>query len=499
MFTPEQIKILTRASTDFPYFVDKIFSQSMKNFIRGEHVDNTARFLSLNNKTIRVSARHHFKSFSFYAHFMWKLMFIGSSSTIEAHYFSFNSDLAGYHIGKIKNCIELNPFFSDIIDKKPTAESVLRYTWDNKHYTTLSPHGLIQFKRGIHGDIIYVDDPFQDPDNELNPTMIFKINEIFKSNILDMPKEPDGELHVAGTPQTKDDFFFDTNTTKRFATSVLPAIYTDPMTNEEKALWPEWMDLEELYRKREERTERIFKREYLCTPVYSTKSFFSKEKLFNTVVNPNLSNLNTRSKYITNGLVVAGFDIGKKSHPSHLSVFDYTDNKMIMIHQKFMDGWAYSNGKNAFYEQFPSQLEYLKKCIEMFGIKELRYDNTRGEFESLSDQNLVPKEMVPIVFNTKMKVSGSTAFERLVEKKQMEIQNEHRLLDQICSVMDDLNAITTPLGHGDSFWSIVLAIMCIKELVGFEDENTDKSKNRRTIQAGQPSIFSENQSIPRGF
>ena len=496
-FTPDQVKILTKASNDFPYFVDKIFSLSMKNFIRGEHVTNTARFLSQNKKTIRVSARHHFKSFSFYSHFMWKLMFEGSSSNLEVHYFSFNNDLAGYHIGKIKSCIETNPYFEDLIDKKPTAESVLRYTWDNKHYTTLSPHGLVQFKRGIHGDVIYVDDPFQDPENELNPTVIYKINEIFKSNILDMPKEPDGELHVAGTPQTKEDFFFDKAVTKRFAVQVLPAIYKDPITHQEKALWPEWMDLEELYKKREERTERIFKREYLCTPVYSTKSFFTKEKLMNNIVNSDLSIWNPRMKRNPPNDVIAGFDLGKKSHPSHLSVFEYRNDKLIMVHQKFMDGWPYTNGGKQFNDAYPSQIEYLRMCIENFKIKELRYDNTRGEFEALDEQGLLPRQMVPMVFTSKMRNTGATAFDRLVEKKQMEIINEDRFIDQICSLMDDLHAMQTSQGHADSFWSIVLAIFCVKDLIGFSDENNGLI--RRRIESGIPSIFSDGSEIPKGF
>jgi len=275
-FTTKEIQVLTKSSTDFVYFVNHVFSLSEKHFIGGEHVDNTARFLSQSKRTIRVSARNHFKSFSFYAHFMWKLMFEGSVSNLEAQYFSFNADLASYHISKIKKCISVNPYFRDIIDGKLTAESVIKYSWDGKHWTTLHPHGLIQFKRGIHCDIVYVDDPFQDPDNELNQAVIYKINEIFKSNILDMPKEPDGELHCAGTPQTNNDFFFDKATTARFDVLIQPAIQKNLITGEEYALWPEWMDLEELYKKREERTARIFSKEYLCTPVYSTKGFSVK-------------------------------------------------------------------------------------------------------------------------------------------------------------------------------------------------------------------------------
>lgn len=496
-FTPEQIKILQRASNDFVYFVDNVFSHSVKTFIRGEHVDNTARFLSQHNRTISVSARHHFKSFSFYAYFMWKLMFEGATNSIEAHYFSFNADLAGYHVNKIKKAIEENPFFDDIIDKKPTAETVLKYTWDNKHYTTVTPHGLVQFKRGIHGDLIFVDDPFQDPENELNPTIIYKINEIFKSNILDMPKQPDGELHVCGTPQTGEDFFFDKAVTKRFATRILPARYRDKETGEEKALWPEWMDLKELKIKEEERTSRIFSREYMCTPVYSTKGFFDKDTLKIKIINPDLSMWKVTVSYPVNNKIIAGFDIGKKTDPSHLAVFEYKDGKLIMIHQKFMDNWPYSNGKE-YIPQAPSQLEYLKNCIENFKITELRYDNTRGEFESFDEQGLLPRQMVPVVFNSKFKTSGATAFDRLVEKKQMEIPDDERLIDQICAVTCDLQAIRTKMGHGDSFWSVVLAIMCAKDLTGFYDDDT-RGKTRHKISTGQKSMFEEGGVIPRGW
>jgi len=74
-FTAEEINVLTRASTDFVVFVNEVFSKSSRHFISGEHVDNTARFLAQNKRTMRVSARNHFKSYSFYAHAMWKIMF----------------------------------------------------------------------------------------------------------------------------------------------------------------------------------------------------------------------------------------------------------------------------------------------------------------------------------------------------------------------------------------------------------------------------------------
>ncbi len=494
MFTKDQIPILQRASTDFPYFVNNIFALSEKHFVGGEYVDSTARFLSQNKKTIRVSARNHFKSFSLYAHFMWRLLFEGSSSNVEAHYMSFNQHFAAYHVGKIKNAISANPYYVDLRDEKKTSETVLKYTWDRKHFISLTPHGLIQFKRGIHAEKIYVDDPFQDPENELNPTIIYKINEIFKSNILDMPKEPDGELHVVGTAQTNEDFFFDKRITKRFSVRVQPAIKENG-----EALWPEWMSLEELERKREERTDRIFQREYMCSPVYSTKAFFNRNHLEQHVVNADLSSLYFNKKYTPKekNYVVGGFDIGKKSHPAHLSVFDLRGNKLIQIHQKFMDGWAYSNGAK-FDENVPSQLEYLKLCIENFGIDELLYDNTKGEFEAFAEQGLLPRQMVPVVFSTKLKNATATAFDRVVEKKQIELIKDERMLSQICAVTGTLTAPVTKAGHGDPFWSVALAVYGSKDRIGYDVEETG-GPLRRKISTGQRSIFEDDVPIPKGF
>jgi len=840
-FNAEEIKHIQRASNDFVYFVNHIFSKSVKTFVGGPYVDETSRFLGNSKKTIRVSARKHFKSFAFYAHFMWKLMFEGISNNLEAHYFSFNNDLAGYHIGKIKLAIAANPYFRDVKDLKTAAESVIKYSWqrendETRKVTSLAPHGLVQFKRGIHclapyeevivrdpisGDIrktaiksictdekindeagsvfseiltengfkkithffkrtnkdeilkitlnngsdikitpdhpclikrnnetmivsadelkmtdmlpykpqiiynekeieigsyelgrfvgiyigdgsrrgakglqfvnnpkkgtslflknfaeknlgvktrtvdfvnyerffvqgkaaielvsrfckgsssrtkrltntilntsinfrrglidgmiesdgtgekrfgssskklaedfcivanslgmhysfhsysgqngyndmqrtmyticlnpstpynnrpifnrkpadidkdgmlwlpiktiensnrvpdyvydvrvdsdthlfslangiithncdlVYVDDPFQDPENELNPSIIYKINEIFKSNILDMPNEPDGELHVCGTLQTSEDFFFDKNVTNRFDVRIQPAI-----TDEGLALWPEWMDLKELELKRIERTDRVFQREYLCTPVYSTKAFFNKEDLIARIVNKDLVSMKITVPYRAAGDVIAGYDIGKKTHPSHFSVFEERDGKFVMIHQKFMDGWSYSNGKE-YDEDNPTQLEYIKLAIRNFQIREIHFDNTRGEYETFNEQGLLPPQFVPVSFSTKSRSNMSTIFDRLVERRQIEIVNDQRLINQICSVTNDLNAIASVEGHGDAFWSCALAFLGKTEFLVYS--NTGEDTMRRKIMTGGTGLFDKDTSIPQGW
>jgi len=443
MWDENQIKIVKKAVNDFEYFVNNIFSLSVKDFVGGEHVNWTARFLQDNHWTMRISARDHFKSMSLYAHFMWQVL--RRLDPLEAHYFSYQVNMAAYHIQKIKGLIAKNPFYKDLVDDKPTAEGIIKYHWKGEdNYFTLEPQGMLGFKRGIHCPSVYVDDPFQDPANKLVLTVIKKINRIFKTEILDMPRE---ELHVVGTAQTRDDFYFDPDLRNKFAVKILPAIISE---KEKKVLWPEWKDYKELCRIRDLKGEKIFNQEYQCSPVYAEEGFFKRKQILK-VVNPKLENLSVYKKYDIKDDVVAGFDIGKKAHPSHLSVFRIVrkeaKEKWIQIHQIFMDGWDYVK-----------QLDYLKLAIENFKIDYLNYDATRGEFESLGEEGRLPSQMKPVNFNNKEKSSLATEFSKKVEKGEIELLDDRRMIEQILCVTNDLQAPETPEGHGDSFWSIALAM-----------------------------------------
>ena len=245
-------ELLARAAEDLKVFTREIFSASESlfpnGFIAGEYPDRVCDFLQENKKTARVGPREHFKSTSLYDHFMW-LLLSHSTKNIECHYFSYQYQMAAYHVAKIKQAIKSNPFFAGIKDKKSMAESVISFTWDGEHYITLEPHGLLEFKRGIHAEVIYVDDPFQDPSNKMIVTVIKKINDIIRGQVLDMAKE---QIHISGTPQTNDDFFFDKNIMSRFATMITPA-EVDPIN--QVALWPEWMGWEELQARKREKGE----------------------------------------------------------------------------------------------------------------------------------------------------------------------------------------------------------------------------------------------------
>jgi len=49
-------------------------------------------------------------------------------------------------------------------------------------------------------------------------------------------------------------------------------------------------------------------------------------------------------------------------------------------------------------------------------------------------------------------------FEKRVQNQAIELIPERRMIDQILLVNNDLRAFETSEGHGDSFWSIALAV-----------------------------------------
>jgi virulence-associated protein VapD len=461
----EQItQTLTLARKDFKIFVNDIFSLSFAKFTGGQYINELSDWMNANPWFMRVSAKDHFKSTSLYADFMQQLLRYPFENN-EYHYFSYQDTMAAYHIYKIKELIKNNPYFQDCKDFKTNAEGVIKYSWDNgKTFTTLEPHGLLGFKRGIHCKGVYVDDPFQDPENKLILTKVYKINNIIKTQILDMPLKG-GFCKIVGTPQTNNDFFFDKDMQQKFAVLIQPA-EKDPKNK--IALWPEHMGWDELQQRKLLRGNKIYNQEYLCSPVYSENSFFTEAEIMK-VVNPELQNMSIFDiiKGPENYETIAGWDLGKKRHPAHFTVFQIKDvngqRKAVQIHQAFFDSWDYAGNNDEIFEpENPTQLSYIKQAIKNFKIDKVFCDNTRGELTTLEERHELPPELILVTFTSKDKYAMATDFEKSVNQEYIELQNDGRQLRQILVVTNDLQAVETPEGHGDSFWSIGLAHKGIK-------------------------------------
>lgn len=487
---------------DLPTFVDLIFSQSFDGFVRGEWVLRRAEFLQSSTKTCDIGPRNHLKSTGFYAHFLWKLWrarfdarddcpWADGRGRFEAHYFSYKQKSAGYHIGvgvdSIKSLIERNPWFQGLEDLKPTAETKGKWTWDREGHgqeITLSPHGMRSHVRGIHAGYVYVDDPFQDPENDLNPTEILKINNVFRAGVSSIPKTEAGdELHVTTTPQTEEDFVFDEDLLADYAYMVEPAIQDHAS---ESVLWPEWMSYEDLLARKREIGPKLFNQEYMCSPKASELGFFTKEEIGGLVA-PALPDWGGGRNFASGDLpeqlslfldspavsgTIAGLDIGKKQHPAHLAVFavlrrwlpdpdpektglvERPDGHLVQLHSKWMDSWAYTR-----------QADYCSRAIEFFDIARLDYDNTRGEFESLAEQGRLHPNMNPVSLSGTSKDAMSGAFDAFAADGRLVLldSDDGRQSRQLAVVTNDLDAVETNEGHGEPFTSIGLAVRAATE------------------------------------
>ena len=442
---------IRKSRQSFLWFVKNVFSASfgLNEFVYGKYIEEVITGMEEHKWTMDVSARDHFKSTRLYAEVMYDLF--TTQTDLECRYFSYQAGMSGYHLGKIKRMIEQNPFFHPkmFIDQSPTSLSVLRYTTPNGAIYEARPEGLLSFKRGIHAERIYVDDPLKDPENKLAPTVIHKINNVIKLEIFPMVKKG-GYYRVVGTPQTNHDFFFDKGLQRRLHTNIRPAIKSE---KKKEVIFPEWKSYEELNDIRKTIGEKAFNQEYMTKPAYSENSYIERKDL-NKCVDIELEDYENKPYQRPDGVdIVAGFDIGKKAHPSHFAIFERTINpetnqyQYKQIHQKFLD-----------HVEYKDQVEYINLAVEKYEIDILRYDNTRAEFEAFAEQQLLPKCMIPVQFNMRTNNLMAVSLNKIIQEERVKFIDEERQIDQILQVNNDLKAIESPLGHGDSFWSNALAL-----------------------------------------
>ena len=117
-----------------------------------------------------------------------------------------------------------------------------------------------------------------------------------------------------------------------------------------------------------------------------------------------------------------------------------------------MDGWEYID-----------QLEYIKEAMKAFNIAKLKYDNTRAEFESFVEEGRMPGGCEGVTFKASNKYQMSTDLDALVTSGKIKLLPDDRQRRQLLNVDNDLQAAETDEGHGDSFFSICLAVAAYKE------------------------------------
>lgn len=462
----EKVRVVKKAYGSFPYFIKFIFPCSFRPWegnpidpsnpnphlsymwlnppggawVPAPHTVRWAKELQENSLSAKLCARKHLKSTTLYAYVMW-LIFRTVEWSYDGIYISFNKTLSEHHIKEIKKLVKANEWFDQIYDFT-RAETLISYSWQagGEHKFTMTGSGIGGFTRGYHPDIVICDDILADPENPLTQTVIDTISRTFFDDIMSLPVEG-GELHLFGTPQTETDVFFQVKERgEGFFWAREPAIKNS--LNRE-VVWPNLFTWDRLQEIRTLLGEKSFLKEYMVESISSTEQYFSREELDKVAIfEGNLRGLDTDNN------VYAGWDLGKKRHPSHISIFEVVDGVPEQVYQKFWDGVTYNQ-----------QLKDVVDLHERFMIDKVIYDATRGEFELEEERGEMPKWCEGLRFTNKTNHANANHMSKFIERGDIGLINDDRMLKVICQMNNDLKAVESELGHGDSFWSIALALI----------------------------------------
>ena len=449
----KQIYKENRARRKFKHFFNDFWSQSIVAsegfFVKSPHFDKWCDELQNNRFTSKESARKHGKSEIFHAHAAW--LFFRKKKSWDLTYFSYKQKLSEYHVRKIKKSMLEMDCFKGIKWNSP-ADTIIDCTWPGtKINLRIVPYGFKGAKCGIHPHGIYCDDILKDPtQRKLNVNELQELGRVFAEEVLSMPKEG-GFLHCWGTSQDPTDLFNENRKRPNFFCTIDKAI--QKINGKRKALWESLLPLNRLDEIRAEIHDTAFNKEYMCSPVRGEEGYFHDEEI-ECCINEKLKPVNLLT-YESEHEIYGGLDIGKKRHPSHLVLYEVIDGVMYQIANKWMDGWGYVE-----------QVEFLQG-LDNLNIICVCYDSTRGEYDVYEELGTLPEWLRGVNFSVKSKTKMAVQLENKIRAKGKPtinfIKDDGRQKRQILAVDNDLHAVETPEGHGDSFWSNALACKAVQD------------------------------------
>ncbi len=381
----------------------------------------------------------------------------------EILYISYKGELAGEHIRKIKRLVDVNPYYYNYgyRDVSRNAETILKMRKDNQTFT-VSPAGILSFQRGKHTMGVITDDPLQDPQGvKMDIGQIMKVSRLFFEQIASIKKEHGFSFsHVVGTAQDEEDLFFRLKNLRGYEWGEYKAIEN---YKKKQVLWPEMFPYKKLIDIRDNQIGvKAFNKEYLCSPIRSEDKYIKAGDLMPLV--SDRRNVNT-SKYNTDNEIVAGYDIGKKSHPAHISVLELVPKYENKDDDEKVTGYFKKQLISKWFDHanYTRQVEYCKGLIDDLGIGRMLYDNTRGELEVMAENGELPAEMEPLVMNSRNQNKMAALLDKEVGNASIDFVKDDRQIRQILAVDNDMKAPSSSEGHGDSFWSTLMALAAAEE------------------------------------
>ena len=365
----------------------------------GVVADDIEECVATGQNYVAILPRFHFKS-TLLGHAFSVWRLLTAPRDCSVLYLSYSDGMARYHISEINKAVSRNPVLSQLMESRnPKADFSARWHV-NKKPMEIMHGGLFSFKRGMH----------------VNGALI------------------------------ADDVLSKLQEDSRFKARVLPAL--DPVPGR-RVLLPELYSEAWLLQQQQARP-KSFASEFMLVPHFSTEAYFDEEDI-TKCEDSSLRSAPAAKEFgdlEVGDQVFGGFDVGKKRHPSHLVLFRKRGEHIDQIHQSFLEGWNYSD-----------QIEYLNDVAENFNLTSGYVDNTRGELE---DRGLDTRWR-SMNFSRKTKNTMAQVFEKAVHSGVFKLIRDERQKQQILSVSNELKAPDTPLGHGDAFFSIAMALQAVHD------------------------------------
>ena len=446
-----------RYDGDFVSFLRDVWAHSFDHpeYFNAWHIgvlaEDIERCVEEQKNYVAVLPRFHFKSTILgHAFSVWRLLKAKRDASVL--YLSYSDGMARYHLSEINKAVQRNSILKGwMTNRSPKADFSFRYHI-NKNPMEIMHGGLFSFKRGMHvNGALIADDVLRDPENPLNMGQLSKVEDHFMTESLFIPLKG-VPIIVLGTPMMPGDLLSKLQDDERFESRVLPAL--DP-TPKRRVLMPELYNEDWLLNQQKARP-KSFASEFLLQPHFSTEAYFEEDQII-ACEDEKLKNWSYNKKYekSLDEQVFGGFDVGKKRHPSHLVLFSRIGDKIKQIHSSFLDGWNYTD-----------QVDYLHEVAENYQLNGGYVDNTRGELEDRGLHRL----WRAMSFTRKSKNTMAQIFEKFIVSGKLKLIKDERQRQQIISVNNELKAPVTPMGHGDAFFSIAMALQAIHETGEFKYE-----------------------------
>lgn len=239
-------------------------------FLIARHHLEWADIISKHKRICLLAARGHGKSQMIsLAYALWMAEKYPDKDTLIL---SGSDRLADRIMINIRKELESNPQLAHLVPDRSEQRQWSNSKMRLKNGHTIKSYGYGANIRGEHPICLICDDILSNSDATSKKVREDNIETFFTSVLHTVL--PNGQTVVIGTPLHEQDLYARLRDSGEFFFKAFPGIYVDPKDNQEKALWPEYIPLTDLYQKKNITGAALFSREILCVPRSDDMSLF---------------------------------------------------------------------------------------------------------------------------------------------------------------------------------------------------------------------------------